>query len=324
MDNAEQRHAVAAAVSELDGPGLLYTATRKDAEFYAAELRDRGVSSAPYHAGLKPTERDEVHRRFLDGDYDVVTATSAFGMGIDKPNVRFVVHASVPDSLDSYYQQIGRGGRDGQPALARLFYRPEELSLARFFTTQRPDQQLLAEVFEALRGEAPKRLKDLRAELEVRGRKLTNAVNLLEQADAITAGRNGFSAIGTDTAAAVQRAVEVATIAERVDCTRVEMMRGYAETRDCRRQFLLGYFGEVLAQPCGNCDRCTANAVEGREPEEAQEPALPVDTPVEHREWGPGVVISGEPDRITVLFDDYGYRTLSMEAIRESGVLQVR
>ncbi|MBV9351182.1 MAG: RecQ family zinc-binding domain-containing protein, partial [Mycobacterium sp.] len=108
------------------------------------------------------------------------------------------------------------------------------------------------------------------------------------------------------------------------DRTRVEMMRGYAETRDCRRQFLLGYFGEALAEPCGNCDRCAADAAAGREPDTAQESALPVDTPVEHREWGPGVVISGEPDRITVLFDEYGYRTLSIESIRESGVLQVR
>lgn len=324
VDDAEQRDAVVAAVSTLDGPGLLYTATRKDAEFYTAELRDSGVSSAAYHAGLKSAERDEVHRRFQDDDYDVVAATSAFGMGIDKPNVRFVVHASVPDSLDSYYQQIGRGGRDGEAALARMFYRPESLSLARFFTTQRPDEELLAKVYRALSGAAPKRLKDLRAELQLRGRKLTNAVNLLEQADAITAGRQGFSAIGDDATAAVQRAVEVAKIAERVDRTRVEMMRGYAETRDCRRQFLLGYFAEALAEPCGNCDRCTANAAAGREPETPQESVLPVDTPVEHRQWGPGVVISGEPDRITVLFDDYGYRTLSIESIRETGVLQVR
>ncbi|MBV9351736.1 MAG: ATP-dependent DNA helicase RecQ, partial [Mycobacterium sp.] len=206
VDGTEQYGAVVAAVSELDGPGLLYAATRKDAEFYAAELRDNGVSSAAYHAGLKSAERDEVHRRFQDDDYDVVAATSAFGMGIDKPNVRFVVHASVPDSLDSYYQQIGRGGRDCEAALARLFYRPENLSLARFFTTQRPDEELLAKVYKALRGAAPKRLNDLRAELQLRGRKPTNAVNLLEQANAVAASRQGFSAIGDDTAAAVQRA----------------------------------------------------------------------------------------------------------------------
>jgi ATP-dependent DNA helicase RecQ len=324
LDDKDKRDSVIAAVSELDGQGLLYTATRRDAEFYAAELSARGVSTAAYHAGLRSAERDEVHRRFHDGSYDVVAATSAFGMGIDKPDVRFVVHASVPDSLDSYYQQIGRAGRDGEPALARLFYRPEDLSLARFFTTQRPDEELLAKVYEALPTDRPKRLKDLRSELDVRGRKLTNAVNLLELADVVTSGRSGFKATGADTACAVRRAVDVADAAERVDRTRVEMMRGYAETRDCRRQFLLGYFGEQLAEPCRNCDRCEANAAEGREPEKRHRSPLPVDTPVEHQEWGPGVVISGEDDRITVLFDEFGYRTLSLEAVKQNGLLQLR
>jgi ATP-dependent DNA helicase RecQ len=323
LADSDKRDGVIEAVSRLHGQGLLYTATRKDAEFYAAELSDRGVSSAAYHAGLRSADRDEVHRRFHDGSYDVVAATSAFGMGIDKPDVRFVVHASVPDSLDSYYQQIGRAGRDGEPALARLFYRPEDLSLARFFTTQRPDEGLLANVYEALRNGKPRPLKDLQAELDSRSRKLTNAVNLLELAEVVTSGRSGFRATDADTAAAVQRAVDVANAAERVDRTRVEMMRGYAETRDCRRQFLLGYFGEQLAEPCGNCDRCAANAAEGRKPETQRSP-ISVDTPVEHREWGSGVVISGEEDRITVLFDDYGYRTLSLQAVHASGVLQVR
>ena len=324
VDDSDKREDVLAAVSQLGGPGLLYTATRRDAEFYAADLSGRGVNAAAYHAGLRAGERDDVHRGFHDGDYDVVAATSAFGMGIDKPDVRFVVHASVPDSLDSYYQQIGRGGRDGEPALARLFYRPEDLSLARFFTTQRPDEELLTTVYDALRRAAPKRLKQLRDELGVRSRKLTNAVNLLELAGAITSARSGFSAGDVDTATAVQHAADVADAAERVDRTRVEMMRGYAETRDCRRHFLLGYFGETLAEPCGNCDRCTANAAQGREPAEPQQSALPVDTPVEHKEWGPGAVISGEADRVTVLFDNYGYRTLSMKAVRDSGVLKLR
>ncbi|MGE2737392.1 DUF3553 domain-containing protein [Mycolicibacterium vaccae] len=94
-------------------------------------------------------------------------------------------------------------------------------------------------------------------------------------------------------------------------------MRGYAETTDCRRRFLLGYFAQPLPEPCGNCDRCDAHEAAG-EPDEATAPALPPETLVRHREWGRGVVISGEDDRITVLFDDYGYRTLAMDVVMGS------
>jgi ATP-dependent DNA helicase RecQ len=242
-------------------------------------------------------------------------------MGIDKAGVRFVVHASVPDSMDGYYQQIGRGGRDGAASMARLYYRPEDLSLARFFTHQGADEELLAGVMRALAARKPKRLKELGEELQVRGRALTHAVNLLEQAAAITSASKGFTAVDDDVEGAVRRAVDIAQATERVDRTRVEMMRGYAETRECRRQFLLGYFGEALHEPCGNCDRCD-DAASGT-PATVEESAVPVDTPVRHREWGRGVVISGDRDRITVLFDEYGYRTLAMSAVRDGGVLTI-
>lgn len=138
IEDADKRAAVVERVAELYCPGLLYVATRKDAERYVELLSRCGVSAAAYHAGLRAADRDEVHRRFRNDEVDVVAATSAFGMGIDKPNVRFVVHASVPDSLDSYYQQIGRGGRDGADALALLFYRAEDLGLARFSPVSTP------------------------------------------------------------------------------------------------------------------------------------------------------------------------------------------
>jgi ATP-dependent DNA helicase RecQ len=89
--------------------GLVYVASRKDAEFFAGELRAAGVRSGHYHAGMKGAGRERLHEEFMADRLDVVVATSAFGMGIDKPDVRFVVHASAPDSLDSYYQHIGRG-----------------------------------------------------------------------------------------------------------------------------------------------------------------------------------------------------------------------
>ncbi|NCL73000.1 RecQ family ATP-dependent DNA helicase [Rhodococcus sp. YH1] len=323
--DAEKRRAVIETVAGLETPGLLYTATRKDAEFYAAELAERGRRAAAYHAGLPSATRERVHHGFLDGEYEVVVATSAFGMGIDKPDVRFVAHASAPDSVDSYYQQIGRAGRDGLEAKALLFYRPEDLSLAKFFTTHRPDEELLGRAFTALRrAKAPTRLKDLRAELDTRGRTLTNAVNLLERAGVVSSGRKGFTARTVEVEIAVRRAAEVAAVGERMDRSRVEMMRGYAETRGCRRQFLLGYFGESLPEPCGHCDCCREGIPESR-PEPAnhvRHESIPLHTRVVHAQWGAGEVMSAETDRITVLFDGYGYRTLSLEAVEEHDLLR--
>ena len=140
---AEKEAALVRSVLAAPKPGLVYTATRKHAEATAAALRAEGVRAAAYHAGLAGDERDEVQRTFLTGDTgagdtgagdtEVVAATVAFGMGIDKQNVRFVFHLDVPGSLDAYYQEVGRAGRDSKPAQARLFYRPEDGKLQRFF-----------------------------------------------------------------------------------------------------------------------------------------------------------------------------------------------
>jgi ATP-dependent DNA helicase RecQ len=322
LSDADKRDAVVKTIPDLPAPGLLYVATRKDAQRYADELIDRGVAAAAYHAGMSGAERDTVHNGFRLDRYHVVVATSAFGMGIDKPHVGFVAHASIPESLDAYYQQIGRGGRDGRPASALLFYRAEDLGLARFFNTQRPDAELLRAVYSGLDVTRPRRLKDLRAGIGLQGRKLTNAVNLLEEAGAVSSCRKGLRADGRDADAAVSAALHVVEMRERVDQSRVEMMRGYAETRSCRRQFLLSYFGQTLAGPCGNCDRCLDSGQVGDTT--VAEPALTINTPVQHRDWGDGVVIGGDTDRVTVLFDQYGYRTLSMRAVEENNLLVVR
>lgn len=239
LDEENKRSAVIDWVAALPGPGLLYTATRKDAEAYAESLRDRGIAAAYYHAGMSAPRREEVHAGFRDDSYAVVVATSAFGMGIDKPNVRFVAHASTPDSLDSYYQQIGRAGRDGADAHALLFYRSEDLGLARFFTAGRPDEQLLRAVFAVLDPVQPTKLKALRAELAVPGRRLTGAVNVLEEAGAVRSMRKGLVRTMASADAAVKVAMDMVELRERVDLSRVEMMRGYAETYSCRRVSLL-------------------------------------------------------------------------------------
>ena len=133
LDAAAKREAAVLRAAGSAKPGIVYVATRRAADEYAAELAEIGLAAAAYHAGLPVAERDRVQQEFMDGALDVVAATTAFGMGIDKADVRFVMHADVADSLDSYYQEIGRAGRDGAPALACLFYRPEDLGLRRFF-----------------------------------------------------------------------------------------------------------------------------------------------------------------------------------------------
>lgn len=123
-DESAKRETVVVEVAPLPKPGILYTATRWSTEYYAAELRELGLRAEAYHAGRRAADRTAVQDAFLAGDRDVMVATTAFGMGIDKPDVRFVVHADVAESLDAYYQEIGRAGRDGAPTEAVLFYPP--------------------------------------------------------------------------------------------------------------------------------------------------------------------------------------------------------
>ncbi|MFL5834021.1 MAG: RecQ family ATP-dependent DNA helicase, partial [Solirubrobacterales bacterium] len=132
-DENRKRRALVERVAALDRPGIVYTATRKLAEEVAGELEEAGLRARPYHAGLAKSERNEAQEAFMDDELDVIAATTAFGMGVDKPNVRFVFHSEPSDSVDSYYQEVGRAGRDGSDARALLFYRAEDLGIRRFF-----------------------------------------------------------------------------------------------------------------------------------------------------------------------------------------------
>ncbi|HUT89348.1 MAG TPA: ATP-dependent DNA helicase RecQ [Thermoguttaceae bacterium] len=108
---------------DLDGPAIVYTITRAEAERIAADLWQGGfISAAAYHAGMPDDARKRVQDKFMAGGVDVIVATVAFGMGIDKPDVRYVIHAAMPSSLEMYHQQIGRAGRDGLPASCVMFY----------------------------------------------------------------------------------------------------------------------------------------------------------------------------------------------------------
>lgn len=283
-------------------PGIVYTATRRDAEAYADDLATLGLSAAAYHAGLAAGERSRVHDAFLAGETDVVVATSAFGMGIDKEDVRFVLHASVPGSLDAYYQEIGRAGRDGGPALAVLHYRPQDSGLQRLFATRAPDEETLGAVAERIHErDTPMEPDDIRKETDLSRRRVMAAVNLLEQAGAVHTEDDGRvrAVPGTTAQDAAARAAEVARSRTRLEQSRLAMMLGYAETTGCRRSFLLGYFGEPYDAPCGACDVCTSpssgdTVVEGvgdtSDESDSQAPAVsyPAGMRVRHTEWGRG------------------------------------
>jgi ATP-dependent DNA helicase RecQ len=259
----------------------------------------------------------------MDGDLDVVCATTAFGMGIDKADVRWVFHSEISESIDAYYQELGRAGRDGEPAEAVLFYRSEDLGLRRFFSgTGHVEVDEIAQVLAAVREhEGPVEPAELQEETDLSQTKLTTAVSRLEEAGAVEVLPSGevASAGGPDTREAVETAAEAEEKRRSFERSRVDMMRGYAETDGCRRAFVLAYFGEPFEPPCGNCDNCLAGITEDATPDEVP---FEVGARVAHGQWGEGVVQRYDDDAVVILFDEVGYKTLALEVVAERSLLE--
>ncbi len=307
--------------------GIVYVTTRKRTEELAEVLTREGPRAEAYHGGLPRRRREEVQQGFMDGEVRVVVATTAFGMGIDKPDVRFVLHGDVTESLDEYYQEIGRAGRDGEPAEACLFFHSRDLGLRRFLGSTgkvRPEdvQEVATAVAEA---EGDVSVESLRGDVDVSGRALTLALTRLEDAGAVEVGGDNVVR-GTeevqDTPAAVGRALEIEERRKQLEASRFEMMRGYADTRGCRRRFLLTYFGEDYEGNCGFCDNCESGAADAVASGD-EEAAFPVASRVRHVQWGEGQVLRVEGDRLVVLFDDVGYKTLSAELAAQNELLEL-
>jgi len=326
-----KREALVDLVRESPRPGIVYTATRAGAEEMAFALRNAGVSATHYHGGMKAGDREETQRAFMADEVEVVVATIAFGMGIDKPDVRFVYHFDISDSLDSYYQEIGRAGRDGEPAQAILLYDPNDLNLRRFLSSgSKLDPEEVAEVVAVLQnGDAPIAPEVIADATELSKNKAAVAVNRLAEVGAVEALPSGEVMANEEVlsqASAIEEVVEAATEAQerhrQFERSRIEMMQGYAELRLCRRQYLLNYFGEEFESSCGFCDNCEAATANTATTAPAAETPFAINSRVTHSEWGEGQVLRYEDDKMTVLFDGVGYKTLAVAIVVANNLLQ--
>ncbi|MCC6589546.1 MAG: ATP-dependent DNA helicase RecQ [Bryobacterales bacterium] len=254
----EKLEALIRRVRWADKPGIVYVATRKNAEMIMHALKQVAIDALFYHAGLRAKERHEIQERFMSGSADVIVATNAFGMGIDKADVRFVYHFDISDSLDSYYQEIGRAGRDGLPAEAILFYRSENIGVRKFQAgAGKLETAHFEKVAEAIDNETgPADPAQIARQTDLSTRKVVSALNRLEDTGALeTAGDGGVQLTdGLDIATAARTAADEQQRLKHAQRERLLRMQEFAELRTCRREFLLNYFGDNYHGPCNNCD----------------------------------------------------------------------
>src|SRR5262245_8181331 len=265
-------------LSREEGAAIVYASTRKDAATVHQLLESRGFNAALYHAGLDAAKRSEAQRLFLQGDRRVITATVAFGLGIDKPDVRRVIHYNVPGSLENYYQEAGRAGRDGERSVCTLLYSQSDVRIQRFLLEQsNPEPQTMLQIYGLLRNAHP--LAVAASDLVTASGKQEIAVNaalqaLYEQKWAQITADGKYLVEKPEVA---QPKIEAHSLRDRRRraSDRLRSVIAYALDAQCRRAQILGYFGQKFSPPCGGCDVCATTTdaqttdVQGVKPPEA-------------------------------------------------------
>ncbi len=318
------------ALGNARGDGIVYTATVKACEEVHDRLRAAGESVTRYHGRMPAAERHASQDTFMTGAARVMVATNAFGMGIDKPDVRFVIHYQMPGNLEAYYQEAGRAGRDGEPAdCVLLFYRKDK-QVQQFFLARRyPTADDLQAVHTVLRAAGrPVSVEDVAGTLKAVPRnRISVALKLLRDGGLTVANRaRAWSLRKGD--AGMERLEQLASAYEdksRRDQEALERMVFYAQTGFCRWRVLLEYFDEsmVLGDRCGCCDNCLRPAARD-EPGQDDEAVLSIAAPslfamgdfVCVPRYGAGEVRKAAGEEVTVVFPDGATRTFVADYVR--------
>lgn len=271
----QKNAALGTLIRGLKRPGIIYCATTTMVDQLAAVLKRVGIPAVRYHGKLSPSERAAAQKRFMEPQGRMImVATSAFGMGIDKPNIRSIVHYHAPGALESYVQEAGRAGRDGNPADCVLLFDPADLEIQEHLQgMSRPTVRHLISLENALAAWADEKRRPTAAMLAVSAgvpERIAEALIVdLEEAGLIAQGKDGAIKLAVPLAAfragARELVAKVKTFAFEGE-RKLKTVASYATTEECRSVFIRRYFGEDMPPRCGTCDRCRGGRAASAEP----------------------------------------------------------